>query len=259
MKKEEEIKGLMKVWETENAVRTPAQKELHLELVEHIASLFAAGKSYYYLFNFENMRMERVQENVTKIIGMLPEEHTLEALLGRIHPDDIVSMQKKESVAIKFLLGKLSLDQIPHYKVVYLIRMLDGNNKYRIILHQATALVVSDDGKIQRVLGVHTDVTYLNIPVDAKVSFISDKFPSYYADENVGEFIEIKGKSNESYTVREIEIIKLLAKGLTFKEIANQLFVSPHTVNTHKKNILRKANCRNTAELVSLCVHEGII
>jgi DNA-binding CsgD family transcriptional regulator len=51
-------------------------------------------------------------------------------------------------------------------------------------------------------------------------------------------------------TRRELEIINLLVKGMCAKEIAHKLFISETTVITHKKNLKKKFNVRNTAELI---------
>ncbi|WP_262246698.1 response regulator transcription factor [Parapedobacter soli] len=51
---------------------------------------------------------------------------------------------------------------------------------------------------------------------------------------------------------RELEIITLVSGGLTNQEIADKLFLSVHTVMTHRKNILHKLQVRNTAEMLSL-------
>lgn len=52
-------------------------------------------------------------------------------------------------------------------------------------------------------------------------------------------------------TKREIEVMDLLVKGLCAKEIADNLFISETTVITHKKNLKKKYNVRNTVELIS--------
>lgn len=58
---------------------------------------------------------------------------------------------------------------------------------------------------------------------------------------------------------REVEIIKLIAEGFINKEIADRLFLSTHTVNTHRKNIMQKLNINNTAGIVLFAVKEGIV
>lgn len=64
---------------------------------------------------------------------------------------------------------------------------------------------------------------------------------------------------NIDFTIREFEIINLLAEGSRAKEIAHELFVSELTVRTHVKNILRKSSARNTTALVATCIRQGLI
>jgi DNA-binding NarL/FixJ family response regulator len=60
-------------------------------------------------------------------------------------------------------------------------------------------------------------------------------------------------------TRRESEILKLIADGLTNHEIGEKLFISPLTVDTHRKNLLLKFNARNTAILIKTAVSKGYI
>jgi DNA-binding NarL/FixJ family response regulator len=60
-------------------------------------------------------------------------------------------------------------------------------------------------------------------------------------------------------TRRESEILKLIADGLTNLEIGEKLFISPLTVDTHRKNLLLKFNARNTAILIKTAVSKGYI
>lgn len=55
---------------------------------------------------------------------------------------------------------------------------------------------------------------------------------------------------------REIEVITLIAEGFTNVEISEQLFLSIHTVNTHRKNIMNKLGVKNTAGIVMYAVKE---
>lgn len=58
---------------------------------------------------------------------------------------------------------------------------------------------------------------------------------------------------------REMEIIKLIAEGFSNKEVADKLFLSTHTVTTHRKNIMNKLGVNNTAGLVLFAVRENLI
>ena len=58
---------------------------------------------------------------------------------------------------------------------------------------------------------------------------------------------------------RENEIIVLIAEGLTNEQIAEQLFLSKHTVNTHRKNIMAKLGVKNTAGIVMYAVKTNLV
>ena len=60
-------------------------------------------------------------------------------------------------------------------------------------------------------------------------------------------------------TPREIEIVRLVAKGLIAKEIADILNLSTHTVYTHRKNIMKKLQLNTSSELVFYAINNGII
>jgi len=75
--------------------------------------------------------------------------------------------------------------------------------------------------------------------------------------EKVKEFSSLPLKPNISE--REKEIISLLSEGLSFKEIANKLFISPRTVENHKNNILLKLKLKNSIELIRYAIKNKII
>ena len=58
---------------------------------------------------------------------------------------------------------------------------------------------------------------------------------------------------------REIEIITMIAEGWTNKQISEKLFLSNHTINTHRKNIMGKLGVKNTAGIVMYAVKENHI
>lgn len=73
--------------------------------------------------------------------------------------------------------------------------------------------------------------------------------------------IDVDGFTCEAVilTERETEIIKLIAEGLTNIQIAESLFLSTHTINTHRKNIMSKLGVRNTAGIVMYAVKTELV
>ncbi len=68
-----------------------------------------------------------------------------------------------------------------------------------------------------------------------------------------------KGLMKEKLSIRETEIVQLIAEGLSTKEIAEKIHLSPYTVDTHRKNINSKLNVRNVGELLKVAREEGIL
>ena len=86
----------------------------------------------------------------------------------------------------------------------------------------------------------------------------------YYSEEVLDLFLDLnEGKyipEDPKYlTASEIEIVKLIADGMTTKEIASKRNISYHTVNTHRKNIFRKVEVSNASELIIHAIKAGWI
>lgn len=255
-----DIANVLSVWEKENTILKPTNKEFLLEIVDQVASLFSAGTFYYYIFSFDNLIIEYVNDGVEDVLGIKTKDFSMNKIFEIMHPEDLEIMHKKEAIAFLFASTKIAPEDILLYKNVYMIRLKHKDGKYRTILHQAKAINMSDDGKIQHVICIHTDITYLNVPFNHHISYVGYKRPSFHSIDLVN-IIKDSEKHNfkDIFTTREKEIIKKLTQGKDFNEIAKLLFVSPHTINTHKKNMLRKSSCKNTAELIARCYIEGLI
>ncbi|UOQ74114.1 response regulator transcription factor [Hymenobacter cellulosilyticus] len=60
-------------------------------------------------------------------------------------------------------------------------------------------------------------------------------------------------------THREREILLLVAEGLTNQQMADQLFTSRRTVETHRQNLLEKTGARNTPALIKYAMERGLL
>ncbi len=69
-------------------------------------------------------------------------------------------------------------------------------------------------------------------------------------NDDIGENVKNLLKDNPVLTEREINVLKLFCNGLTYKQIGEKLYISPRTVESHKKNILSKLKVSSTAEMI---------
>lgn len=73
------------------------------------------------------------------------------------------------------------------------------------------------------------------------------------------EGIVCQAKLNNELSDREIEIVRLIADGLSNEEISNEIHRSPFTIKNHRSNIRRKTGCNNTAALLNWAADKKII
>jgi len=224
-----------------------------------LGAIFSPGPFYYYIMDFAKFEFAFIHPEVEKILGLDSKTARLVDFSERVHPDDVLFYLQCEKVATHFLFNFLSPAQIPNSKVSYAFRMKDAEGQYRLFLQQGLVLTMDEQNRVGRVLGVHSDISHIVEENNRKISFIGMRGERSYLGLDVFKGEESIIASENLLSEREIEIIRLLAEGMTAKEIGDALFLSFHTVRTHRKNILEKLQCRNTTQLVAKCIKKGII
>ncbi|TAK58881.1 MAG: response regulator transcription factor [Bacteroidetes bacterium] len=80
-----------------------------------------------------------------------------------------------------------------------------------------------------------------------------------YIDRSRNELLPAKESGEPHLTKREIEILQYIAEGFTNVQIAEKLFLSVRTINTHRNNLMQKLNIHETASLVRYAMQRGIV
>lgn len=83
-----------------------------------------------------------------------------------------------------------------------------------------------------------------------------------YFNQHISELVFNRVSAPEEdakLTPREREVLKLVAEGKTTKEIADELFVSTRTIESHRANMMEKLHVHNTAELIKVAVNQGFV
>ena len=66
-------------------------------------------------------------------------------------------------------------------------------------------------------------------------------------------------ESQVDFSIREIEVLHLIAEGLTNNEMSDKLFISKRTIEGHRQSLIEKTGARNTAALIRYAVLNGIV
>lgn len=80
-----------------------------------------------------------------------------------------------------------------------------------------------------------------------------------YLCDNAKSLLKEKVTDDILLTNREKEVLRLIADGFTNQEIADKLFISPLTVDSHRKNLITKLQARNTASLIKIALDKGLL
>lgn len=197
-----------------------------------------------------------VNEATTSIMGYTPEEILKGGLTfghRKTHPWDLLQLALLSVKALK-LWRKLPEEDKLNARFSFDIRIRHKDGKYRRILQHAYTLSLTDEGKPGLLMMVSNDIT--SHKTSTKIQYVFGVHrPTHFDVLWSGE----TGPHGNPLTERETQVVYLIAQGQTENEISATLKISAHTVKTHKKNILSKSNCRNTAELIRVAMMEGWI
>jgi DNA-binding NarL/FixJ family response regulator len=170
--------------------------------------------------------IERLRPNIAVLDLMMPG-------LGGL---DVARQVKDRSPATRTLILSMYANE------AYVLEALRAGALGYVVKESSAAVLVY---AIREVMAGHH---YLSPPLSERA------IVSYLERANAGA-----RSSYETLTEREREILKLTAEGLSSPEIAERLVISVRTVETHRANIMRKLELRNTAELVRYAIRHGIL
>jgi len=244
-----------KVWDPITRDVLVDNKDFDFVVQQKMLDIFHVGHYYYYVFDIKNLEFKYLSATVEQVLGFPHDQVSVQFLMSLIHPDDHSIFLNHEATVIDFA-KSLPNDKLPKYKMSYDYRLRTASGQYKRILQQVISLKYDQHNNLLYTFGIHTDISHLKKNNESILSFIGlDGEPSYI-DVKVRERYKPTG---ELFTPREKEILLRILKGEQSQEIADKLFISKHTVNTHRKNILAKTNTKNTIELAIKIVTEGLI
>jgi DNA-binding NarL/FixJ family response regulator len=193
-----------------------------------------------------------------EIVGEAKNAEELFAQLNEANPDVLI--------LDIFLDGMEDLNTMNGFQICTLLR--ERHKNIRIVAHSvyddadrvaailkagAQGFVSKKSGfeeLIQAVKQVHLGETYICVETTSKL-------------KNLNEFLKgmetnLKSKG-EIFSQREREVLELLAKGKSSKEIADKLFITERTVESHRKNMIEKGRVKNTVELIAYASALGLV
>jgi len=170
-------------------------------------------------------------------------------LLNLVHPEDVEDLILLSSTAVET--GRaLSPKELQGLIFVVDYRVRKENGEYIRILRQSSPIESNNKLGMITNLSLCTDIS--NIKLNGSVSWRCEGGSQRVFEELLEKnraYFNKKTKSSE-LSFREQQILALISKGMKSQQIAEKLFISVHTVNTHRRNMLKKYKVKTLAELM---------
>ena len=146
---------------------------------------------------------------------------------------------------------RILFPQIPLFVIV--------NNESAYMIEELIKMNV--DGIVQSCLDPEKFVQAVQMVLTGR-KFYSDEAWKEIFRREISHPVNIMHTSDKTVQLlsrRENEILRNIAEGLTHRQIADKLFISPRTVETHRDNILVKLHLRNTAEIIRYALQHQVV
>ena len=175
-------------------------------------------------------------------------ESAAEALgvIEKTHPDvAVVDLSLKESSGLELIKDI----RIRYPKLLVLVLSMRDESFYaeRVLRAGARGYITKEEGTEKVIEGIRRII--------AGDIYLSDKLASKMIGKLVGGGTTAGAPLTQALTDRELEVFELIGSGLTTREIAEKLHLSPKTIESHREHIKEKLNIDTAAELLKHAIH----
>ena len=225
--------------------------EEHINKLIELDAFYPYNSTFFCITNTANQSFEFVSKNFTACTGLSREKMLkggMNYFWSLFHKEDINLWLECLKQLMSFTMSELNDVQRKRMSYTWNYRIKNGKEKYITIIQNTTPLQFDDNNKPVIGLAHYTVLDY-----DTKQDISSSA--KYLNKNNEYETLFYKNISNQNLlqaiSNRERDIVRLLVIKNTSNEIAEKLNISKHTVDTHRRNILKKLNLTSTLELIN--------
>lgn len=229
--------------------------ENHINKLRELDEYFPPNEAFSIMTNTTLQKYPFVSKNFEYALGL--DRHKMGTIglpywFSHIHPEDLTIWMKILEDLMVFTMTQVKEEDRKRLTYTWNYRVKNNKEEYLNLLEHQTPTYFDDFGKPIVAIAHGTIVGKgENKPIIAIAKMLND--------HNEYETLYYKNYSQklllpESISKREQDVIRLLALNNTSKQIAEKLFISSHTVDGHRRNILKKLNFNSTKELVQYCL-----
>ncbi len=225
--------------------------------------IFSTGQYFFAVIEgAPTLKIAHLQGNMEQMTGHKPEQFVGKSLMDihqvLIPAEDSPILLSFSQFCINFL-STIPSERHNQVKFSFYFNILHKTGKLVPVIQQ-DSIYTNAEGIPEYCFSFITDVSHLKARNDLAFTILiideqgNQQFKCF-SPKQLGLQLEVNG----SLTLRERQIISGLAEGLTSKQIAVNLGISFHTVNTHRQNMLAKTGCKSSAELIKYALKHTLI
>ncbi|PIA78395.1 helix-turn-helix transcriptional regulator [Gaetbulibacter sp. 4G1] len=226
--------------------------EKHIEKIKELDVYLPYSSTFFCITNTQDLSFEFISKNMNACLGFDINElktRGMRYFWSRMHPEDLDLWLKALNELMNFTLNDINITERSKMCYTWNYRIKDANDNYVNVVQNTTPLEFDSDEKPIIGLAHYTVLDSkikLDITATAKLLNKNNEYETVYFN-NFSQKLLTNGISN-----RERDIIRLLVLSHSSKEIGERLNISSNTVDTHRRNILKKLNISSTGELVGM-------
>jgi DNA-binding CsgD family transcriptional regulator len=221
-------------------------------LLQQLEILMEDNNQFFYIADIIRMKVIFTSNRSIQMIGIRPEDVSPYHFMESAHPDDIQRLNRGRSKIIN-LAQNLFIAEKGHMLMSTNFRFRNPSEGYSNILVQGYLFFTTVPYKTVFFFKLHTNIDWYKKIANCIHYYIGNELSYFrYPDE------ELLNKG-QVFTRREFEIIRLIEAGFSSEQIAEKLFLSPFTINTHRGNILEKTGKAHISDLIYELKESGLL
>ncbi len=215
---------------------------------------FAVGPYYWFIGDNARLLITVASDNIGELSPYDKSEWENKPplfLVENLHPEDSFYVLSALQLAMEKIVN-LPPERQSDMRINVYARMLNAQKVYRWVLIQMPGLYVNQENKTTCGLMMVTDLSHFNFDRRPVLMTLTDRINNkneYYHIAAHDDF-KLVNVALPNITKRELQLLQLMARGLTTPEIAKELSISYNTVENHKRNLRKKTETKTTAELI---------
>ncbi len=254
----EEYQDVVRIWNNQDYDLAPIEYEHVFKKHPALSTILNSSPCVSSILDLRTQQFNDISNNTDKILGYESNNFLKNGLkfYNKItYFEDQKNTWKLLKNVWEFILSMPLVEQSRLY-FSYDFRIVKPDGKNAWILAQNSILQSDIKGNITHLLNMYSDISFWK-KCDNQIASVTlpTKNDCIVFAPDLPCSIEPEVKLSR----RELEILKLISNGYSSKLIADKLFISFHTVNTHRQNIIEKTHTGNTGKLIKYAVDQGLI